>query len=79
VPLLHHTAVEVLQADDVLLVELPKRDLEYPHRTLPHRRESMHRLAWDVQLLPGFGVHHLLTELHAGRAISPAGSFLLER
>ena len=31
-----HAAVDIFEADDVLLVELSKGDLEYPHRLLAY-------------------------------------------
>src|SRR3712207_4631180 len=46
-----HAAVDVFQANDVLLVELAEGDLEHPDRALAHRREPVDRLPRYIELL----------------------------
>jgi hypothetical protein len=61
--------VDVLQADDVLLIELAEGDLQYPCRLITGRKEPMYRLTRDEQFLPSLRLENLLAELNAGARV----------
>src|SRR5215218_1410256 len=64
-----YATVYVLQADDVVLVELAEGDLEYPDLTLAHRREPVYRLPGDEELLFYLGMEDLPVQLDSGAGI----------
>jgi hypothetical protein len=59
-----HAAVDVLQADDVLLIELSEGDLKYPHRLRAWAREPVNRLAGYEELLLDIRVEDLPVQLY---------------
>src|SRR5918992_4956605 len=63
------TPVDVLQADDVVLIELAKGDLEYPDLSFTPRREPVDRPSGYEELLLGFGVEDLSVQLDAGSPV----------
>src|SRR5919112_1976119 len=66
---LHHTAVDVIEPDDVLLIELPKGDLQYPHLAFAGRGEPVHRSSGDEYLLPSHGFENFFAELYLGSLV----------
>src|SRR5215213_108297 len=62
-------AVDVVEADYVVLVELAEGDFQYARLPLSDRREPVHRLPWDEELLPGLGVEDLSVQLDAGARV----------
>src|SRR5215204_3465894 len=62
-------AVDVVEADYVVLVEVAEGDLKHPRLPLSDRREPVHRLPGDEELLPWLGVEDLTVQLDAGARV----------
>jgi hypothetical protein len=62
-------AVDVVDADDVVLVEVAEGYLEYPNRAVARRGEPVDRLPADKELFFRLGVDDLPVQLHADTGI----------